>query len=179
MNAHEIGEKRPSAGGRGLPGEHPYGDRGQIVCLVVFLAVWGLDSFVFKGTTGLAASVPLSVRLAAACLVLLVSVLLVAKAHRVISGDAFGGRGLVTDGAFGMVRHPLYAGSLFFYLGIALSTLSLASLAAWCLTAVFYDIIARYEESLLLERYGEEYRQYRRRVPKWIPRILPARLGSE
>lgn len=40
------------------PGEHPYVDRGQIVCLVVFLLIWGLDSFVFKETTMLGGLIP-------------------------------------------------------------------------------------------------------------------------
>jgi protein-S-isoprenylcysteine O-methyltransferase Ste14 len=159
------------------PGEHPYGDRGQIVCLVVFLLIWGLDSFLFKGTTMLAAVVPLSVRLAAAGLVLALAVYLVEKGHRVISDDSLGDRRVIKDGAFARLRHPLYGGSLLFYLSLFLTTLSLAALAVWFLAAVFYNVIAGYEERMLLAKYRDEYRRYQQKVPRWLPRLRPARFA--
>ena len=30
---------------QGVKGEHPYGDLGQLILLVLFIAVWALDSF--------------------------------------------------------------------------------------------------------------------------------------
>jgi protein-S-isoprenylcysteine O-methyltransferase Ste14 len=177
MKAPARDEKRPRSEGERSDGEHPYGDRGQIVCLVVFLLIWALDSFAFKGTTMLAAVAPLSVRLAAAGLVLVLAVYLVEKGHLVISDDSGGDKGFIKDGAFARLRHPLYGGSLLFYLSLFLATLSLAALAVWCLMAVFYNVIAGYEERLLLENYGDEYRDYRQKVPRWFPRIRPAKFA--
>lgn len=177
MKAPARDEKRPRFKGEGSDGEHPYGDRGQIVCLVFFLLIWALDSFVFHGTTMLAAVVPLSVRLTAAGLVFALAICLVEKGHRVISDDSLGDQGLVKEGAFARLRHPLYGGSLLFYLSLFLATLSLAALAVWCLMAIFYNIIADYEERLLLAKYGQEYREYRQKVPKWVPRIRPAKFA--
>jgi hypothetical protein len=37
-----------------LVGEHPFGDAGQLIFLIVFLALWALDSFVFRFSTFLA-----------------------------------------------------------------------------------------------------------------------------
>jgi protein-S-isoprenylcysteine O-methyltransferase Ste14 len=175
MKASDMSETRSRIKGEGLAGEHPYGDRGQIVCLVIFLIVWTLDSFMFKGTTMLAAFVPLSVRLAAAGLALLLAVNLIEKGHLVISDEAFGGKGVIKEGVFARLRHPLYGGSLLFYLSLLLTTLSLAALAVWCLIAVFYNAIAGYEERLLLEKYGDEYRQYQQTVPRWLPPLRPAK----
>src|SRR4030042_1731625 len=177
MKAQAIGEKRPRFKGEGSDGEHPFGDRGQIVCLFFFLLIWALDSFVFKGTTMLAAVVPLSVRLTAAGLAFVLGVYLVEKGHRVISDDSFGDKGLINDEVSARLRHPLYCGSLFLYFGLALSTLSLAAFAVWCIMAVFYNIIAGYEERLLLEKHGDEYREYQQKVPRWFPRILPAKFA--
>jgi protein-S-isoprenylcysteine O-methyltransferase Ste14 len=162
---------------QGCPDEHPMGDRGQIVLLFVFLVIWVLDSFIFKWTTMLAAAVPLAVRLPLAGIIFALAITLVQTGHRVISDPSFGDKGLVKVGAFARLRHPLYGGSVLFYLSLVLSTLSLAAAATWCVIAVFYDVIAGYEERLLLEKYGDEYREYQQQVPRWILRLRPARSG--
>jgi protein-S-isoprenylcysteine O-methyltransferase Ste14 len=77
---------------------------------------------------------------------------------------------VVSDGAFGHVRHPLYLGSVLFYFSLAVSTASLAALALTLVIFAFYDHIATYEESWLEGRYGEAYRAYRSRTGKWGPR---------
>jgi hypothetical protein len=58
-----------------------------------------------------------------------------------------------------------------FYLGLAVSTASIFSLAFFVVIFVFHNYIASYEERLLDERFGEEYRKYKRRTGKWVPRI--------
>ena len=177
MKAPAMSEKRSRSEGERSDGEHPYGDRGQVVCLILFVLTWALDSFVFKRTTMPAGVIPLSVRLAAAGLVFALAICLVEKGHRIISDDSLGDQGLVKEGAFARLRHPLYGGSLLFYLSLFLATLSLAALAVWCLMAVFYNVIAGYEERLLLAKYGQEYRDYRQKVPRWFPRIRPAKFA--
>jgi protein-S-isoprenylcysteine O-methyltransferase Ste14 len=77
--------------------------------------------------------------------------------------------GVVSSGAFRYVRHPLYLGSVLFYLGLAFSTGSLGALLLAGLIFGFYDHIARYEERWLEARYHEAYRTYRRRTGKWWP----------
>jgi protein-S-isoprenylcysteine O-methyltransferase Ste14 len=43
--------------------------------------------------------------------------------------------------------------------------------------AIFFAVNATYiplvEEPGLVERFGDEYRRYRRNVPRWIPRLRP------
>ena len=36
-----------------------------------------------------------------------------------------------------------------------------------------YYWIVRYEESLLNQKFGEEYSRYKEQVPAWIPKALP------
>jgi protein-S-isoprenylcysteine O-methyltransferase Ste14 len=82
---------------------------------------------------------------------------------------------LITNSAFARVRHPLYAGSLMFYLSLVMATLSLVSLAVWGAMFAFYDVIASYEERRLAEAFGPAYQAYRAKVPKWLPRFGAAR----
>ena len=87
---------------------------------------------------------------------------------------SLGGK-LVTDGAFSIVRNPLYVGNFFIHMGVCLFTS-----VPWLilLGLVFfvgqYFFIVKYEEGLLEERFGEEFLAYKAAVPAWIPDKLPA-----
>jgi protein-S-isoprenylcysteine O-methyltransferase Ste14 len=85
--------------------------------------------------------------------------------------------GLVTTGAFGYVRHPLYLASILFYLSLATTTASLLSLALWAGIALFYNRIASYEDHALEAKYPREYSRYREKTGKWLPAIR-RRTGS-
>jgi len=149
-------------------GEHPLGDAGQLVLFVLFVAVWVIDSFFLKFSTRPAGWVPLLPRLVLAGVALVAAVMLVRAAHTVMDHGSES-RGLVTTGAFSRVRHPLYLGCILFYLGLVLSTFSIASAAVFVVIVLFYDYIARYEERLLLGRFGEEYERYMERSGRWLP----------
>jgi protein-S-isoprenylcysteine O-methyltransferase Ste14 len=69
------------------------------------------------------------------------------------------------------VRHPLYLASILTYFGLTISTASLFSFALFVGIFVFYNYIAGFEEELLEGKFEEEYRNYKRRTGKWIPRI--------
>jgi protein-S-isoprenylcysteine O-methyltransferase Ste14 len=149
-------------------GEHPLGDAGQLVLFVLFVAVWVIDSFFLGFSTHPAMWVPVLLRLVLAGVTLVAAVMLVRAAHTVMDHGSEPRR-LVTTGAFGRVRHPLYLGCILFYLGLVLATLSIASAAVFVVIILFYDYIARYEEKLLLGRFGEEYERYRERSGRWLP----------
>jgi protein-S-isoprenylcysteine O-methyltransferase Ste14 len=78
---------------------------------------------------------------------------------------------LVTYGIFGWVRNPLYVGNFLAWMGFTVVSgvhwfLPFAAL----LFAVEYTLIVRYEEGVLESIFGEEYLEYKRRTPRWIPR---------
>jgi protein-S-isoprenylcysteine O-methyltransferase Ste14 len=175
MNLQDTEKKRTRLRSPDGSGEHPGGDLGQVICLAAFLAIWILDSFVFRFSTFLGGYVPTFVRLAAAGLAFAAAVYFVRAGHRVISRDSVRQTGLIKEAAFARVRHPLYLGSLLFYLGLVLMTFSLVSLATLGGIFVFYNFIASYEEKLLIREFGLEYRQYRAKVPKWLPRVRVGR----
>lgn len=151
-------------------GEHPWGDSGQLLLLAVFLTVWIADSFVLHRTTSLTALFPLSIRLLILAIIVVAAVRLIQSGHRAVGHDG-NSPVVITSGAFHYVRHPLYLGSMLFYLGLTVVTASFASVA-WCVVIFFfYNFIARYEEKLLLKKFGERYRMYRERTGKWVPKL--------
>ncbi|MBI5739504.1 MAG: isoprenylcysteine carboxylmethyltransferase family protein [Nitrospirae bacterium] len=79
-------------------------------------------------------------------------------------------KSLVTTGPYSMCRNPLYLFSLLGAVGVGLVTKTLSiPLTIFILFAVYYPLVIRREESDLVERHGEAFREYRRRVPAFIP----------
>jgi protein-S-isoprenylcysteine O-methyltransferase Ste14 len=82
-------------------------------------------------------------------------------------------RTLVTSGPFRYVRNPIVVGvvSCLFGLGFVLHSASLVFLwlpAFFLVNAIELKYV---EESELERRFGETYNAYRRRVPRFLPRI--------
>ena len=152
-----------------LAGEHRFGDAGQIVLACLFTAIWLTDTFFFNYTTFLNQYMPLIVRIPLGIVLLILSGYLGAKAHDILFGKDRETSGVIRESVFKIVRHPLYLSEILLYLGLLLLKISLAALVVWIITFGFLHFISRYEEKLLLSRFGEEYEQYMREVPMWIP----------
>ena len=147
-----------------MPKQHLY----MQVIFFVFMIVWILDSFILNLSTFLATYIHLFIRIVIAIVVFGIGAAFAQKAHIVLLDDA--PSGLVVDGIMAHVRHPMYFGIIMVYLAFVLSTMSLLSFIPWFFVIVLHDKFATYEEQKLVERFGEEYIEYKKRVPKWIPR---------
>jgi protein-S-isoprenylcysteine O-methyltransferase Ste14 len=151
-------------------GEHPFGDAGQLIALAAFLTAWVADSYVLEISTFPSSYVPSYIRLPAALIVFTGSVYLLWSSHHVLTGKNRPQR-VVTTGVFKYLRHPLYMSAILFYLGLIITTASIITFALWIFIFVFYNFIAGYEEKLMEEKFGEEYRSYKQKTAKWLPKI--------
>jgi protein-S-isoprenylcysteine O-methyltransferase Ste14 len=80
-------------------------------------------------------------------------------------------RRVVATGPYRWVRNPIYISALLIVLGEACLFLSPPLLAYAGVMAVFFHLfVTSYEEPRLLRRFGAAYLDYRRTVPRWIPR---------
>lgn len=83
-------------------------------------------------------------------------------------------RRLVVRGPYRHVRNPMIAGVLFILLGEAAllgSVPILCWFAAFALgNAIYMPLV---EEPDLVRRFGQDYVEYRKHVPAWIPRLRP------
>lgn len=86
--------------------------------------------------------------------------------------DGAGRIKLQTTGAYGIVRHPIYACGAAFQLGSFLVTGYPAVLLAWVVFTVAAVWFTRQEESRLVALLDDptEYERYRQRVPALLPR---------
>jgi protein-S-isoprenylcysteine O-methyltransferase Ste14 len=80
---------------------------------------------------------------------------------------------LVIRGPYYHVRNPMITGVLFILLGEVLLFQSWI-LAVWLLLFYIGNMIYLpfIEEKALEKRFGDDYREYRAHVPRWIPRLL-------
>lgn len=157
-------------------GEHPFGDAGQLILFIAFMAVWIADSFFLHRSTFLARRIPLAVRLGLLALAVFTTWFLFKSAAALIHHGQRQDHVFAT-GAFRCVRHPLYLGVLLIYLGMAIATASLFSLAAFAAIFLFYNYIAGYEEKLMEGWFGEAYMRYKARTGRWMPKIAGKKMG--
>ena len=81
---------------------------------------------------------------------------------------------LVVGGLYRYVRNPMYAG-----VTVCLAAevmLFRSSALAWelALALIAMNLFVRlYEERKLSRRYGEAYAEFKRNVPRWLPRLSP------
>jgi len=79
---------------------------------------------------------------------------------------------IVEAGPYRWVRNPMYLGHLIFFAGLALVLHSWIAAAVFAFHLVWFDRRVRSDERHLAERFGEAYRDYCRRVKRWIPGVL-------
>ncbi len=84
---------------------------------------------------------------------------------------------LLTEGIYAVIRHPRYV-------EVALGTVGYALLANYSGTYILAALtlpalhgIVLLEERELEDRFGDEYRAYRERVPRYIPKRRASRAG--
>ncbi len=84
------------------------------------------------------------------------------KIHR--AGDK-----LITDGVYGIIRHPQYLGFILITTGMLIHWPTLLTLIMFPILVAAYVHLAKKETKELAERFGEEYKRYKSLVPAFIP----------
>ncbi|HDL18732.1 MAG TPA: isoprenylcysteine carboxylmethyltransferase family protein [Bacteroidetes bacterium] len=154
-----------------LAGEHKLGDAGQLVLLLVFLIVWIGDSFFLHVSTFAADWIPFYLRIPLALILLFGSGYFARSGLQIVFGETRELPEVIRKGVFNQVRHPIYLGSILFYFGLCVATLSVSSFVIMLVITAFYHFIAQYEEKLLLQKFGAKYEKYLQEVPMWLPQF--------
>ncbi|MEO6432572.1 MAG: isoprenylcysteine carboxylmethyltransferase family protein [Sphingomicrobium sp.] len=76
---------------------------------------------------------------------------------------------IVSDGIYRFTRNPMYVGMALVMIGLALIIGSPASLAMVAVAVIVVDrYVIRREEAYLVQKFGTDYTNYRRRVRRWL-----------
>jgi protein-S-isoprenylcysteine O-methyltransferase Ste14 len=86
---------------------------------------------------------------------------------------------LITDGPYARVRHPMYTVLSTFSLGMSLVTANLLTICFAILVIIPFPFVARKEEHMMLEEFGDEYREYMKRSGRFFPKRSKNQKGEE
>ena len=78
-------------------------------------------------------------------------------------------RRLVTGGPYALSRHPVYLGEVATAIGVNIATGGLLSALAVAYFIVCELLRIRWEERILAETFTDDYPEYARRVPRYLP----------
>ncbi len=89
---------------------------------------------------------------------------------------------VIVAGPFAHVRNPLYVGNIVIYTGIGWMA---HALQPWLVLAAFfyftfqYMMIVTLEEEFLEKEFGAAYLEFKKNVPRFIPRVSPFRHAAQ
>ncbi len=94
------------------------------------------------------------------------------KANWSRSLELYEGHTLITNGIYHYIRHPMYASQLVW--GVAQTFLIqnwIAGPASLMFFVPFYILRSRAEEQMMLEKFGDEYREYEKATGGILPKL--------
>ena len=74
----------------------------------------------------------------------------------------------LTEGLYRYSRHPMYITQLVMFIGVGIASASWVFLLFSIVYTILSFVLAIPEEQSCLERYGDAYREYMSRTPRWI-----------
>ena len=155
-----------------LAGEHKLGDLGQFSFAVIFLTVWIIDYFFVQLTPSFSQYSTLLIRIMAAFVIFIIAGLLAKKGLTMVFAEIREKPMVIRTGVFRVVRHPIYLGAILFYLAFLAVYFSLPATFVWIIIVQFYVYLCKHEEKLLIEKYGNDYEQYKLETPMILPRLI-------
>ena len=167
----------PHEHNKGAGKEHPKTHLILISSIIMFVTVCILDAFVFNISTQLVLFIPLIVRIILWGIMLVFGFVLQKLSHEGVfnEGDV---KPLVKTGIFAHVRNPMYLSTPVFCIAFIFLTMSLISIIPVIITFVMYTYMVKYEEKDLEKVFGQEYLEYKEKVPRWFPRLTPAKFDN-
>ncbi|MBD3208474.1 MAG: DUF1295 domain-containing protein [Candidatus Nealsonbacteria bacterium] len=163
MNKEEINKKHDHR--RSLAGECKWGDPVQFILFFIFMIAVVLDKAVFNFSNNFSSLLPAWVKWLVGLISILAGVIFIQDGHRVFE-EIRGEPRVIKEGVFRVVRHPIYLGSIMTYFGFSILSMSILAFLVLLAIVAFYYYISVYEEKLLLEKFGDEYRNYMKQTPR-------------
>jgi protein-S-isoprenylcysteine O-methyltransferase Ste14 len=152
-----------------LAGEYRWGDAGQLLFLIVFIIGIIFDILIFKISGSWQNIIPWYYRLLIFIPLFFVSGYFSQNGLKKIFKEQREKLEVIDTGVFGVVRHPIYLGSIILYLSFVVLSFSIVAFFIFIAIIMFYYYLCRYEEDLLLQKLGEKYKNYMNEIPMLFP----------
>ncbi|MHA1478637.1 MAG: methyltransferase family protein [Promethearchaeota archaeon] len=86
---------------------------------------------------------------------------------------------IVSTNIYSLIRHPQYFGGVLAHIGISLLLSSLFSLILTPLVILLNFLVAWKEEKELIKEFGDQYKNYREKVPMFFPKLKKQKKNPE
>lgn len=80
-------------------------------------------------------------------------------------------RSLATSGWYARCRHPQYIAFIMIMFGFLLQWPTLPTVVMFPILVLVYTRLAKREEQIAIDEFGDKYRHYMESTPAWIPRF--------
>jgi protein-S-isoprenylcysteine O-methyltransferase Ste14 len=157
--------KRHAGAERELPHAHLY----HVLLPFLFWVVWFLDLQFFQISTFLNQIIPLLIRVVLFAIIFLIALIFISKSHKLLFKSHEPPNHVITTGILRYVRNPMYFGILLIYISLICLSISLISIGIFIIVFLIYNWMVNFEESILEAKFGKEYKEYKKSVPKWFP----------
>lgn len=84
---------------------------------------------------------------------------------------------LIREGPYARVRHPMYTVLSGFSLGLSLLTANIVIIGFALLVVIPFPFVARKEEQMMLDTFGDDYAQYMEETGRFIPPLRRSESG--
>ena len=155
--------------------EHPQTHLIHIICITGFIGVCMSDSLIFNFSTFLINYIQPLVRVILFCIFLVIALLFFKLSGNAVFPHDQEEKPLAKTGIFAHVRNPMYLGTPLIFIAFIFLTLSLISIVPLIITMVLFNNMVKFEEKDLEKIFGQEYLEYKKKVPRWLPRLTPAK----
>jgi protein-S-isoprenylcysteine O-methyltransferase Ste14 len=152
-----------------LAGEYRWGDTGQIVLLFIFIIGMISDLFLLKVSDSLQIFFPWYFRIVLFILLLFIAGYFIQHSHKIVIQQERDKLILIKSDVYNIIRHPMYFGSILTYLCFVILSFSVIALIVFVFIVVFYFYLCWYEEQILIEKLGDQYKNYMKEVSMLIP----------
>jgi len=141
------------------------GPRGLLISLALFfICLWKKDFFALPSIID-----NYQIRLAILIISIVLTNIVVFWSLKSLP-PKFRGEHLVTTGAYAYFRHPLYGAFLsFFNFGLAIYMNNFIFIIWAVLLFPLWHWNVLYEENLMIEKFGDEYLEYSKKVSRFFP----------
>lgn len=86
------------------------------------------------------------------------------------------GLSVLRSGPYAYVRHPMYAAEIFFgWIAVGFLLETWLALVAMVITFILARYLVHYEEHMLEQHFGDEWREYKKNTPAFFPYLSPDR----
>jgi protein-S-isoprenylcysteine O-methyltransferase Ste14 len=155
-----------------LAGEHPRGDRFQLYAFILFTFGVLADHFFLGWAEHFRSITPFVIRFPLGLIIILKGVFLSLFGIQSVFSEYTEQPRMISSGLFSFIRHPVYLGALLFYVGLLVFILSPIGLLVFIAIFLLYDWLAQDEEARMIKVFGNLYKEYCGKTPRWLPRLF-------